>query len=140
MPPTGLSGIVVRDSMVDRRRVGVDVTVDSVNRRRLSAPTPQVNHRADADGRALWKCRRGHVDSYLEPHTMEMTGTLHARRHEAQPDDRARAARRTSRQVAAHSAQIDQPVKSWPSLVLHPPRPKHQPSTDGAALYVHGLY
>jgi hypothetical protein len=135
-----LSGFVVRDSMVDRRRVGVDVTVDSVTRRRLSTPTPQVNHRADADGRALWKCRRGHIDSYLEPHTMEMTGTLHARRHQAQPDDRARAARRTSRQVAAHSAQIDQPVKSWPSLVLHPPRPKHQPSTDGAALYVHGLF
>jgi hypothetical protein len=83
MPPTGLSGSVVHYSMVDRRRVGVDVTVDSVTRRRLSTPTPQVNHRADADGRALWKCRRGHIDSYLEPHTMEMTGTSHARRHEA---------------------------------------------------------
>jgi hypothetical protein len=87
--------------MVDRRRVGVDVTVDSVTRRRLSAPTPQVNHRADADGRAIWKCRRGHVDSYLEPHTMEMTGTSHAKRHEAGLTI-ARAARRTSRQVAAH--------------------------------------
>ena len=101
MPPTGLSGIVVHDSMVDRRRVGVDVTVDSVMRRRLSAPTPQVDHRADADGHAIWKCPRGHIDSYLGPHTMEMPSTSHARRHEARPTI-ARSARRTSRQVAAH--------------------------------------
>jgi hypothetical protein len=45
MPPTGLGGFAVHDSMVDRADVGVDVTVDSIRRHRLSAPTPEVNHR-----------------------------------------------------------------------------------------------
>jgi len=33
-----------------------------------------------------------------------------------------------------------QPVKSWPSLALHPCGPKHQSSTDGASPHLRGPY
>jgi hypothetical protein len=100
---------------------------------------------------AVRRCRHGqhsaiigvsdHIDSYLESHTIEMTGTRQANGMNRDQPIAQSAASRTSRPAStSFAALIDQLVKSWPSLALHPRGPKHQSPTDGAALPVRGPY